>query len=117
MDYSSTHKPIYLQIADKMSERILSGEWKPEDRIPSVREMGVAMGVNPNTVARTYEYMEQSGAIYNRRGIGFFVSPEGRDVVLGQMKEEFFANEIPGIRKKVEMLGITPEEMTVLLFR
>ena len=47
------NKPIYVQIADNICERVLSGEFKPGDRIPSVREWGARIGVNPNTVARS----------------------------------------------------------------
>ena len=48
------HQAIYLQIAESVCEKILHGEWKEEDRIPSVRELGATLGVNPNTVATTY---------------------------------------------------------------
>lgn len=68
------HKPIYLQICSQMYERILNGELKSEDRIPSVRELGVELGVNPNTIMRSYENMTNAGIIYNKRGIGYFIA-------------------------------------------
>ena len=51
-------KPIYLQIADRLMEQILSGEYAAEDRVPSVRDVAEAMGVNPNTVMRTFEFLQ-----------------------------------------------------------
>ena len=61
------HKPIYLQIADSICERILTGQWPEGDRIPSVRECGIALEVNPNTVARSYDELSQDGIIHNKR--------------------------------------------------
>ena len=73
MEFDS-NKPIFLQIADSFHEKILSGELNPGDRIMSVRELGGELGVNPNTVMRSYEKMTASGIIYNKRGIGYFIS-------------------------------------------
>ena len=64
------NKPIYLQISDSLCERILSGSLQPEDRILSVRELGAEIGVNPNTVARSYEKLTDAGIIYTKRGLG-----------------------------------------------
>ena len=68
------HKPIYLQIADAICERILTGIWPEGGRIPSVRECGISLEVNPNTVARSYDELSTDGIIHNKRGIGYFVS-------------------------------------------
>ena len=75
------HKPIYLQIADAICERILTGQWPEGDRIPSVRECGVSLEVNPNTVARSYDELSTEGIIHNKRGIGYFVSPGAKSVI------------------------------------
>ena len=65
---------IYLQIADQIRERILRGEWKTGERIPSIRELAVELGVNPNTVTRSYQRLLERELISNRRGRGYFVS-------------------------------------------
>ncbi len=65
---------IYLQIADYVCEKILLKEWKAHEKIPSVREMAVLLEVNPNTVMRTYDFLQQQDIVYNQRGIGFFVT-------------------------------------------
>ena len=104
------NKAIYLQIRDSICERILSGELKPEDRIPSVREYGASIGVNPNTVMRTYEKLTQE-VIYNKRGIGYFISQEARDLVLESSRKEFIENELPVMIRKMELLGLDPKEL------
>lgn len=104
----SENKPIYLQISDAICERILSGEFKPDGRIPSVREYGASIGVNPNTVMRTYEKLTDDGIIFNKRGIGYFVSPDALDVVLANERRTFIEEELPAILKRMKLLGIDP---------
>ena len=72
MEFNS-NKSIYLQICDTICEQILSGALAPDARIQSVREYGADIGVNPNTVMRSYEKLTSEGIIYNRRGIGYFI--------------------------------------------
>ena len=83
------NKPIYLQIGDVICEKILSGELKAEDRLMSVREYGALIGVNPNTMMRTYEKLTDDGVIYNKRGIGYFVCPDARKTVLANERKSF----------------------------
>ena len=108
MEFNS-NKSIYLQICDNICERILSGDLKPDARIPSVREYGADIGVNPNTVMRSYEKLTGEGIIYNRRGIGYFIAPDAKDVVLSTLRKEFIENEVPQIVKRMNLLGIRPE--------
>ena len=110
MNFNS-EKPIYLQIADHISERILSGEIHPEDRIPSVREYGADIGVNPNTVMRTYEKLTAEGVIYNKRGIGYFISPDAKEIVLENNRKEFMEVELPAFLRKMELLELDPDEL------
>ncbi len=110
MDFNG-NKPIYLQICDSICERVLSGFLKDEDRVSSVREFGAEIGVNPNTVARSYEKLTSDGIIYNRRGIGYFISPGARDKVLQEQRKDFLENEWPLLRKKMELLGLSKEDL------
>lgn len=105
MNFNSD-KPIYLQIADSLSDRILSGELKGEDRLPSVRDYGADIGVNPNTVMRVYERLTDDEVIYNKRGIGYFVSPDARDKILSSKREEFLSKDVPAIKRRMELLGL-----------
>lgn len=104
-------KPIYLQIADRLMEQALAGELKEEDRVPSVRDVAEAMGVNPNTVMRTFEYLQGAEIIYNRRGVGYFVSPDAQQKILEKQRREFIEDDLPIIKQKMKMLGIDPREL------
>lgn len=105
MEFSS-NKSIFLQICDDVYERILSGGLEPEQRIPSVREFGADIGVNPNTVMRSYEKLTNEGIIYNKRGIGYFVSADARDLVLKKERDEFLNNELPAMLRRMKLLGL-----------
>ena len=104
------NKPIYMQIADGISEKILSGELKEGDRILSVRELGGELGVNPNTAMRSYEKLTMDGIIYNQRGIGYFVADGARDIALQKMRTDFLENELPQILRRLRLLELTAED-------
>lgn len=106
----SENKPIYLQIADGISEKILSGELKEGDRILSVRELGAELGVNPNTAMRSYEKLTNDGIIYNQRGIGYFVSEGAQGIALEKMRTDFLENELPQILRKMRLLELKAED-------
>lgn len=110
MEFNS-NKSIYLQICDNICEKILSGELQPEARIPSVREYGADIGVNPNTVMRSYEKLTNEGIIFNRRGIGYFISPDAQNTVLEAQRQDFIENELPQILKRMKLLGIDPKDV------
>lgn len=100
------NKPIYIQIADNICERILNGDFKPEERIPSVREWGGNIGVNPNTVARSYELLTDREIIFNQRGIGFFVTADAIEKILEIERKVFMEEELPNFINRAKILGI-----------
>lgn len=110
MEFNS-NKSIYLQICDAICEQVLSGELRPDERIPSVREYGADIGVNPNTVMRSYEKLTNDGIIYNRRGIGYFICPDAREIILEVQRKDFLENELPLILKRMKLLGINPADV------
>ena len=110
MEFNS-NKSIYLQICDAICEQILSGTLKPDERIPSVREYGSEIGVNPNTIMRSYEKLTGDGIIYNRRGIGYFISPDALQTVLEAQRKEFMEEELPQILRRMKLLGIDPSTL------
>jgi DNA-binding transcriptional regulator YhcF (GntR family) len=103
---------IYLQIADQLSENILLRRWNPGDRIPSVRELAVSIEVNPNTVMRTFNYLQEKGIIYNKRGIGYFVSDEGFEKTKALRKENFINQELPRLFRELRLLSLTMEDLS-----
>ena len=76
-----------------------------------IREYGALIGVNPNTVMRTYEKLTSEGIIYNKRGIGYFISGNAREIIMENERKEFLEVELPAIIKKMELLGIDPKEI------
>jgi DNA-binding transcriptional regulator YhcF (GntR family) len=103
---------IYLQIADQLSENILLRRWNPGDRIPSVRELAVSIEVNPNTVMRTFNFLQEKGIIYNKRGIGYFVSDDGFEKTKALRKENFINQELPRLFRELRLLNLTIEDLS-----
>jgi DNA-binding transcriptional regulator YhcF (GntR family) len=102
---------IYLQIADYISEHILLGQWKEGERLPSVREMGTGMEVNPNTVMRAYDFLQSNEIIYNKRGIGYFVADDAKSKILNYRRKQFLEKELPAFFKNIQLLNIDVEEI------
>ncbi|PSR52527.1 GntR family transcriptional regulator [Adhaeribacter arboris] len=105
------NEAIYLQIAAYVSENILLGKWLTEDKIPSVRDLAVELQVNPNTVMRTYEFLQNQEVIYNKRGIGFFVAPAGDKKIKSYRKERFLQQDLPEFFRNIFLLDINLEEI------
>ena len=108
------NQAIYLQIADHISERILSGTWTEGERIPSIREMSEDIMVNPNTVMRSYNYLQEQGIIYNQRGIGYFVAEGAHQKTLELKKKNFIRRELPRIFRTMDLLHLTCEDLRAL---
>ena len=104
-------KAIYLQIAERICDEVLLGQYRKEERIPSVREYAAVVEVNANTVMRSYDYLQTQGVIYNKRGIGYFVSADARELIFSLRKEYFMKEESDYFFRKLSMLGISAEEL------
>ncbi len=105
------HTSIYLQIAQYMYDRILSGEWKDGERVPSVRDMAVMLEVNPNTVTRTYTLLQEEGTLENQRGIGYFTAAHAREQVLERRRKHFIQQELPAVFGAMQQLNITMDDV------
>lgn len=108
-DKFNTTTPIYIQLVERINRQIVSGKLRPGDKLPSVRELAVQAGVNPNTVQRTYRELELSGVVETRRGQGTFVT-EKEEVLLSlraKMKEERIASFV----RDMQEMGFSPEEI------
>jgi GntR family transcriptional regulator len=105
------NKGIFLQIADSISEKVMEGKYVPGEKIPSVRDLALEMGVNPNTVMRTYSELQLRGIIENRRGLGYYVSMEATSIIRQWKKKEFFENDLPLILRQTRMLDISFEDL------
>lgn len=107
-------KAIYMQIADYLCESILAAELKGGDRIQSVREMAAQVEVNPNTVARTFTYLQEKEIIFNKRGVGYFVAADALERTKALKKEAFINQFLPEVFKLMELLGISFEDLKKL---
>lgn len=105
----SDDKPIWRQIYELIAMRILSTEWAEGSRIVSVRELASEVGVNPNTVMRSYENLERDGIIFNRRGIGFFVSEGAVEHIRNLERQKFMEEELPKLQERLSLLGLILE--------
>jgi len=110
MEFSQP-KGIYQQIADQIRDRILAGEWRKGERIPSVRELATSIGVNPNTVNKSYQALLDREIIENQRGIGYFVALNARQRILDELKAEFVRDELPRLFKTMGVLGMTLDDL------
>lgn len=106
-----TDRPIYRQIAEFCFARILSGSWLEGEKVPSVREMSVEMGVNTHTVLKAYDYLQLHGIIEPRRGMGYFLAEDARARVNATRKEDFFMVAAPELFEQMELLGITETDL------
>lgn len=110
MDFKET-QAIYLQIADYVCEQILTNRWKSGERILSVRELGGVLEVNPNTVLRTFDFLQSMEIIINKRGVGYFVSDDAIGKITTFRKERFMKEELPLIFKNMQLLQIDIKEI------
>ncbi len=88
IDFNNSSRSIYLQIADDICDKILTGAFQADQRIPSVREYAAQMEVNVNTVMRAYDYLAGLEVIYNKRGLGFFADSDARRKVVELRRRE-----------------------------
>ena len=105
-------KGIYLQIADQICIRILQSELKVGERIPSIRELAVELGVNPNTVTKSYQALLDRNVINNQSGRGYFVNDDAEKRVLKEMKSEFIREELPSLIRTMRLLDMDINELT-----
>ena len=109
----SDDKPIWRQIYEIIAMRILSDEWPEGSRIVSVRELAQEVGVNPNTVMRSYERLDGDGIIFNRRGIGFFVAEGAKEHIREIERRKFLDEELPKLSERLNLLGLRIEVKSV----
>ena len=112
IDFNDSNRAIYLQIADDIADRVLQGVLPPDERIRSVRDYAATVMVNVNTVMRAYEHLSSLGVIYNKRGLGYFVSAEAASVITRTRRRDFIdSGAIDRIFKQLHLLDISTAEL------
>jgi GntR family transcriptional regulator len=102
---------IYLQIAEYACEQILLKQWPLNTKILSIRDLAILMEVNPNTVQRAYDFLQQREIIINKRGVGYFVEEGAIDKVVTFRKEQFIENELPVFFRNLYLLNMPLEDL------
>jgi DNA-binding transcriptional regulator YhcF (GntR family) len=105
MDFKD-NEPIYLQIAAAVSENILTGKWPAGEKITSIRDLAVELEVNPNTVNRAYELLQNQEVIINKRGMGLFVAQDGAAKIKVIRRERFMQQELPEFFRNILLLDV-----------
>ena len=104
-------KAIYLQIADRICDEIIFGQYAEEERIPSVREYASIVEVNANTTMRSFDYLQSQDIIYNKRGIGYFVSSGAKMLILSLRQKRFLEEDIEWFFHQIYTLDIPMEDI------
>lgn len=110
MDFQQS-QPIFLQIADWLSDKVISGEIPPGGQIPSVREIAIATGVNPNTVQRAVERLLMNGIVQSQRGKGNFLTTDAREKIINERKQRFFEQQLPRLAAEMRLLDLPLEQI------
>jgi len=101
--------PIYEQIVMQVCRSLIKGELKPSDRIPSIRELAIALKVNTNTVQRAYQEMERRQLIFSKRGTGYFIT-EGENMV-AEIKTEIVKDVVSRFLEEMRSLGFKDSQI------
>jgi GntR family transcriptional regulator len=104
-------QPIYRQLRDRGVHMILDGVLKEGDPLPSVRNVAAEYRVNPLTVLKAYQQLVDEDLVEKKRGLGMFVKPGARELLLKGERQKFLSEQWPGIAKTIERLGLTPKEL------
>ena len=104
-------KPVYLRLRDRIAAAIIDGEYAEGEMLPSVRSYAAEQGANPLTVAKAYQQFQADGLIVVQRGVGMFVREGAADKLRQAERTHFLQDEWPVIRRRIERLGITLDDL------
>ena len=110
-------RPIFLQIAERIEGDVLDGVLQEEGQVPSTNEIASFYRINPATAAKGVNLLVDEGLLYKRRGIGMFVAPGARGIVLAKRREQFYRQYVQPVADEARKLGIGAEELTELIRR
>ena len=107
--------PIYLQVVERIKERLAAGQLKPGDQLPTVRSLALDLRVNFNTIARAYRIMDESGIISTQQGRGTYILESPSPQVIGSMRAKALEDLTQRYIADAERLGIAPDELKRVL--
>lgn len=101
--------PIYSQIIEEMCRQIVSGTFKPGDKLPSVRDMAADAGVNPNTMQRALAELERRGLVFTERTSGRFITRE--EEILNETKKTLGMRYVEELFVNLRKIGLSDDEI------
>ena len=105
------NQPIYLQLRERVIAMILDGLLKEGDPLPSVRNVAAEYRVNPLTVLKAYQELADAQLVEKRRGLGMFITPGARDLLLRAERQKFLTEQWPRISATIKRLGLTSQDL------
>ena len=108
-------KSIYLQIAEMIETDILRDILLEEERVPSTNELAKLYAINPATAAKGVNILVDEGVLYEKRGIGMFVSAGAKEAILSRRKNEFYDNYVKKLLEEAASIGLGKEEVIQLI--
>lgn len=109
----NSERPVYLQLIEQIQAGIISGYFKPGDKLPSVRDLAADATVNPNTMQKAFTELERIGLVYTHRTSGRFITSDEK--LIKELKEQSAKNEIKDFLNKMKQLGLDTEEIIELI--
>lgn len=106
-------RPIYAQIMERVQMDIISGKYRPGDKLPSVRELAMEASVNPNTMQKALAELERNGLVYSQRTAGRFITEDIE--MIQKMKEQLANEQIRAFLQQMKQMGFGKEETLTLL--
>lgn len=110
MDFKPNY-PIYLQVADFICEKVLTGMWNDGDKLPAVKDLAVLTSVNPNTVIKALTHLVDNEILTTQRGIGYFLTDDARARTLVLKRSQFINDELPQVFASMKLLGLSIDEL------
>ena len=110
---TSSFIPIYEQIKKELKTEIFRGDLKPNDPLPSIRDLATELLVNPNTVARAYRELEKEGFIYARKGKGCYVSDDSKKLMI-EARRSILTQGFDEMIQEAKKFGLNPDEISKL---
>ncbi|MCI8860740.1 MAG: GntR family transcriptional regulator [Lachnospiraceae bacterium] len=106
-------RPIFIQIIERIQMDIISGLYKPGDKLPSVRELAQEASVNPNTMQKALSELERTGLVYSQRTSGRFITED--TAMIDNLKSELAKELVTQFLENMQKLGIPQDEALSLI--
>ena len=109
----NSDRPIFLQIVERIQTDIISGKYKPGDKLPSVRDLASEASVNPNTMQKAFSELERTGLVYTQRTAGRVITEDTE--LIDELKKDFAKEKITEFIDLMQKLGFSKEEILALI--